>query len=312
MNVDVVFDGGGVKAIGLIGAICCFENYGYKINRAAGTSAGAIIAALLSVGYTGQELKSIMFDINYDDFFYKNKICRKMYGLNILKKSINLLKNKGLYSSDNIENYIKDLILKKGKNTFYDVYEKGESKLKIIASDVTEKKIMILPDDLVTYGVDPKTFEISKAVRMSMSIPLYFKPVKFYHKSGCSYVVDGGILSNFPIWIFDDESTPVRPTIGFKLVDTSKDYSVNRRMDFISYLLDIVGTMLDKNEEIYVKDKDAVRTVFIPTLGIKTTEFTISDDMKVKLFNSGYESAEKFLKFWNFNKYIRDYCMKTD
>ncbi|MCH3963818.1 MAG: patatin-like phospholipase family protein [Clostridium sp.] len=309
MKVDVVFDGGGVKAIGLIGAICCFENYGYEINRAAGTSAGAIIAALLSVGYTGKELKSIMLDMNYDDFFNKNRIYRKMNGINILKKSLNLFKDKGLYSSDNIEKYIKNLILSKSNNTFYDVYEKGESKLKIIASDVTEKKIMILPDDLAKYGVEPRNFEISQAVKMSISIPLYFKPVKFYHKEGCSYVVDGGILSNFPIWIFDNESTPVRPTIGFKLVDTNKDYSANRKMDFISYLFDIMGTMLDKNEEIYVKDKDAVRTVFIPTLGVKTTEFRISTDMKIKLFNSGYVSAEKFLKFWNFHKYIRDYCM---
>ncbi|WP_446899654.1 patatin-like phospholipase family protein [Clostridium sp. LBM24168] len=309
MKIDVVFDGGGVKAIGLIGAICCFENYGYEVNRAAGTSAGAIIAALLSVGYTGQELKSIMLNINYNDFFDKNKLYRRIYGINILKKSINLFKDKGLYSSDNIEDYIKKLILRKGKNVFYDVYEKGESRLKIIASDVTEKKIMILPDDLVKYGIDPKSFEISRAVRMSISIPLFFKPIKFYHENGCSYVVDGGILSNFPIWIFDTEGTPVRPTIGFKLVDTSKDYSANKRMDFISYLFDIIGTMLDKNEEIYVKDKDAVRTVFIPTLGVKTTEFTISNDMKIKLFNSGYESAEKFLRFWNFNKYIRDYCI---
>lgn len=309
MKIDVVFDGGGVKAIGLIGAICCFENYGYEINRAAGTSAGAIIAALLSVGYTGRELKDIMLDMNYDDFFNKNIIYRKMNGINILKKSLNLFKDKGLYSSDNIEKYIKNLILSKSNNVFYDVYEKGESKLKIIASDVTEKKIMILPDDLAKYGVDPRNFEISRAVKMSISIPLYFKPVKFYHRNGCSYVVDGGILSNFPIWIFDNESTPIRPTIGFKLVDTNKDYSVNKKMDFISYLFDIMGTMLDKNEEIYVKDKDAVRTVFIPTLGVKTTEFRISTDMKIKLFNSGYTSAEKFLKFWNFHKYIRDYCM---
>lgn len=310
MKIDVVFDGGGVKAIGLIGAICCFENYGYEINRLAGTSAGAIIASLLAVGYTGRELKSVIFDMNYDDFFEKNKICRKVNEINILKKFLNLVKDKGLYSSDKAENYIEQLILKKSKNKFSSLYIGGESRLKIIASDVTKKNIMILPDDLPNYGINPMDFKISEAVRMSMSIPLYFKPVKFFYYNNCSYVVDGGILSNFPIWIFDTEGTPKRPTIGFKLVDNSKKYnnSTNKKMDFVSYLFDIIGTMIDKNEEIYVKDKDAVRTVFIPTLGVRTTDFTINHDMKTKLFNSGYESARKFLKFWDFDKYIRDYC----
>lgn len=305
MKIDVVFDGGGVKGIALIGAICCFEDYGYEVYRAAGTSAGAIIAALVSAGYRGSELKSIMMDVNYHDFFKKTRL----FNMNLIGKFIRMLKDKGMYSADKAENFIKELLYKKGKITFSDINSQGNSKLKIVASDVTEKNIMILPEDLSKYGVDPDSFEISKAVRMSMSLPIYFKPFRFHHENGCSYVVDGGILSNFPIWIFDTEEKPVRPTIGFKLVDTDKIYNANRKMDFISYLFDIVGTMLDKNEEIYVKDKDAVRTVFIPTLGVKTTDFNISNDMKLKLFNSGYTSAKKFLKFWNFEKYVRDYCL---
>ncbi|AND84789.1 patatin-like phospholipase family protein [Clostridium tyrobutyricum] len=305
MKIDVVFEGGGVKGIGLIGAICCFEDYGYEFNMLAGTSAGSIIAALLAVGYTGRELKSIMLELDYNMFFKK----KSLYHMNIIKKSINLFKDKGIYSGDQFENYINKLILKKGKSTFKDIEIEGVSPLKIIASDVTEKNILILPDDLIKYGINPMDFEISKAIRMSISIPFYFKPVKFYHNGGCSYVVDGGILSNFPIWIFDTDIKPVRPTIGFKLVDVNKKYTSSPRMDFISYLFDIIGTMIDKNEEIYVKDKDAVRTVFIPTLGVKTTDFNISKDMKIKLFNSGYKSAKKFLKFWNFDKYIRKYYM---
>ncbi|MBP2031855.1 NTE family protein [Clostridium algifaecis] len=305
MKIDVVFDGGGVKGIGLIGAICCFQDHGYEFNRLAGTSAGAIIASLLAVGYSGEELKSIMMELDCDMFFKKKRI----YDMNILKKSINLFKDKGIYSGDNVENYIRSLILKKCQNRFSDISKDGVSRLKIVASNVTEKDIMILPDDLNKYDIDPMNFEISKAVRMSLSIPLYFKPVKFYHDNDCSYVVDGGILSNFPIWIFDTKNTPIRPTIGFKLVDVSKEYKASKRMDFISYIFDIVGTMMDKNEEIYVKDKDAVRTVFIPTLGVKTTEFNISREMRMQLFNSGYESAEKFLKFWDFDKYVRDYCI---
>ncbi|MDO7206006.1 patatin-like phospholipase family protein [Paraclostridium bifermentans] len=68
---------------------------------------------------------------------------------------------------------------------------------------VTRKKLLVLPDDLVDYGLDPMEFEISKAVRMSVSIPLYFYPVELKYDNKSCFVVDGGLLSNFPIWIFD-------------------------------------------------------------------------------------------------------------
>ncbi len=304
--VDAVFEGGGMKGIGLIGAVCYFEKMGYKWNRFAGTSAGAVIAALLAVGYTGEELKDIMMNLDEKMFFKRKKIWK----LSLIKKSISFFKDKGIYSSDAVEKYIRQLLIKKGKITFGDISVDGKSPLKIIASDITKKTMLILPDDLKNYGIDPMKFEISEAVRMSISIPLYFKPVKFYYKEGCSYIVDGGILSNFPIWIFDTEKVPAWPTIGFKLVENSVNYKESKKTDFISYLFDIMETMLDKNEEIYVKDKYAVRTVFIPTLGVKATEFNISKEMRLKLFKSGYNSAERFLHLWDFQNYIRDYVIK--
>lgn len=303
MIVDAVFEGGGMKGIGLIGAVCYFEKMGYKWNRFAGTSAGAVIAALLSVGYKGEELKDIMMNLDEKIFFKKKKI----WELSMIRKSVSFFKDKGIYSSDAVAKYIRELLIKKGKITFSDISVDGKSPLKIIASDITKKNMLILPDDLKNYGIDPMKFEISEAVRMSISIPLYFKPVKFHYDGGCSYIVDGGILSNFPIWIFDTEKIPAWPTIGFKLVENNINYKESKKNDFISYLFDIMETMLDKNEEVYVKDKYAVRTVFIPTLGVKATEFNISKEMRLKLFKAGYNSAERFLHLWDFQNYIRDY-----
>ena len=303
MIANAVFEGGGMKGIGLIGAVCCFEKMGYKWNKFAGTSAGAVIASLLAVGYSGEELKNIAMNLDRDVFF-KKKWIREF---SLIKKSFTLFKDKGIYSSDAVKKYIGELIAKKGKRTFGDISVDEKSPLKIVASDITKKRMIILPDDLKEYGIDPMKFEIAEAVRMSISIPLYFKPVKFYYKGECSYIVDGGILSNFPIWIFDTEEVPEFPTIGFKLAEDDVNYGESKKMDFISYLFDIFGTMIDKNEEVYVKDKYAVRTVFIPTLGVRSTEFNISSKMRMKLFQSGYSSAERFLHLWDFNNYIRDY-----
>ncbi|CAB1245045.1 Patatin-like phospholipase [Clostridiaceae bacterium BL-3] len=306
MKADAVFEGGGIKGIGLIGAVCYFEKMGYRWNRFAGTSAGAIIASLLAVGYTGEELKNIMMNLDEKMFLKKKDIWK----ISMIKKTISLFKDKGIYSTGAIEKYIEELLLKKGKVTFGDISTDNKSPLKIIASDVTKKSMLILPDDLVNYGINPMKFKIAEAVRMSISIPLYFKPLKLYYGNKYSYIVDGGLLSNFPIWIFDTKDIPAWPTIGFKLTEKNVNHNESKKMDFISYLFDIIGTIFDKNEEVYVKDKYAVRTVFIPTLGVKTTEFNISRDMRLKLFESGYKSAQRFLHLWDFDNYIREYVVE--
>ncbi len=52
MKIDGVFEGGGVRGIAHVGAICALAEKGYEWERVAGTSAGSIIAALLAAGYS--------------------------------------------------------------------------------------------------------------------------------------------------------------------------------------------------------------------------------------------------------------------
>ena len=60
--VDLVCEGGGVKGIGLAGAYSVLEEHGYRPNNVAGTSAGAITAALIAAGYSSAELKKIVLE----------------------------------------------------------------------------------------------------------------------------------------------------------------------------------------------------------------------------------------------------------
>lgn len=306
MNMDAVFEGGGVKAIGLVGAVCCLQDKGYNMKNFAGTSAGAIVAALLAVGYSGRELKNIIMTINYNEFLDNYKF-NKIKPLKFAKNSIMLLKDKGVYSGDPIEKYIGELLESKGKTKFKDLSRDGKSCLKIITSDITKGDMLIIPDDLVKYDIDPMEFEIAKAIRMSISIPFIFKPVKLDYKNGVSFIVDGGILSNYPIWIFDTKDKPKWPTFGMKLIEDKKTFTACGKTDIISFSFDIISAMINKNEEVYVKDKDWVRTIPIPTLGVGTTQFNITNDLANRLFESGYKSAEKFLSKWNFNRYVTDY-----
>lgn len=303
MKIDAVFEGGGMKFIGLMGAACCLEDRGYEWNYVAGTSSGSIVAALLAAGYKASELKEILMNIDCTEFLDKNKIPI----ISQIKKTTNLLRYKGLHSGDPLEEFISQLLEEKGKVKFKDVTEDGKSRLKIIASDITRRKMLILPEDIKSYGIDPMELKIAQAIRMSISIPFYFKPVKLYYKDKVSYIVDGGILSKFPIWIFDVYGVPRWPTIGFKLVSKKVSHTAEGKTDFSGFIFDIFDTMIEKNEDIYIRDKDAVRTIFIPTLGVQTTQFNLSKEMKIKLFDSGYKSAEKFLNSWDFQQYIKKY-----
>jgi len=303
MKVDAIFEGGGVRGISFVGAICCLEENNYEFQRLAGTSAGSIMAALLAVGYTGRELRSII-DIDYHKFLDKDRI----QAIPLLGKPLGLLLENGMYQGNYIEEWMQDLLKTKRKTKFKDVMSfEGKSRLKIIASDITKKEIMILPDDLPKYGVDPMEFEIARAVRMSAGIPFFFNPLEFQYQEGASYVVDGGILSNFPVWIFDVDRTPRWPTFGFQLVGPGSSHPSLGRTDLLSYAFDIVEAILETDQSVFMRDKDSIRTISISTLGIKSTDFNLSKVDSIRLYQSGFTSCKKFLKQWDFQDYIGKY-----
>lgn len=119
---------------------------------------------------------------------------------------------------------------------------------------------------------------------------------------------DGGILSNFPIWLFDVEGTPKWPTFGLKLLsdnDLKKNHPNNSNL--ITYSCDLIDTILANSDEAFLNNKDSVRTIKIRTYNIGTIDFAISKDQYLTLFNSGYKCAKEFLAKWNFDSYISRY-----
>jgi NTE family protein len=293
MLIDAVFEGGGVKAIGLAGALHVVEQRGFVWNRLAGTSSGAIIASLLASGYRSEEIKQIIMDLSFKDLIRPTWVQR----IPLVGKWIELIFHYGIYSSNHLERYIARLLLKKGIRTFDDL---PEGKLKVIASDISLGRLLVLPDDLERYGFVPKHFSVAKAVVMSSSLPFYFFPtiLKAQDKRQDSYVVDGGLLSNFPIWVFDDNQT--NPTFGFRMVgkNDGEPAAIN---DPISYVQALISTMLEAHDMKYMEEHDKLRSILVPTLDVKTTDFNLPLDKKIELFNAGVQAATKFLGNWNLN-----------
>jgi len=307
-KVDGVFEGGGVTGIGLVGAASVIEAAGYEFVNLAGTSAGAIIASLLAAGYSAAELKQIINDLN----FSKLEDSPWPGHIPFVGSLADEIFHKGLYKGDFFLNLMRDLLKAKKKYTFRDfidpAYPKDSRyhfKLQVVASDISRGRMLVLPRDINSndYGMEPEDLDVALAVRMSMSIPFFFEPVKLKN----SYIVDGGLLSNFPIELFDSDGPPDWPTFGFKLVfsdQTNPAQLVQHQINGpISELAAMFFTAMEAHDAYYLSNDKYVRTIPIDTLTIGATDFNLTQANKDDLHASGVNAAKTFLAHWDFEKY---------
>ncbi|WLD92008.1 patatin-like phospholipase family protein [Alkalihalobacillus sp. AL-G] len=295
MDVDGVFSGGGVKAIAFIGALQVAETQGITFKRSAGTSAGAIIASLVSAGYHSEDIKRLIHQVDLKEFLDPRRLSIPFPFM----KWLTLYWKLGLYKGKKLENWIEEVLAEKGVKTFADV---PEGSLKIIASDITNGRMIVLPDDLERYGLLPERFKISKAVRMSASIPYFFDPIKIYdHMGKKNYIVDGGVLSNFPIWLFQDEkNNSKRPILGFQLRPSQFNQEPNRISNAISLFHGLFDTMMDAHDNHHISEAHSTDIVFIPVKQISMINFDLSEKLIDELTEVGKENTEKFLRNWRY------------
>ncbi|MDA2330935.1 patatin-like phospholipase family protein [Bacillus cereus] len=301
MKADAVFEGGGVRGIGHVGAVQVLEEQGYEWNNLAGTSAGSIVAALLASGYSGKELIDIMNDLDY------KKILGDTWldNIPVVGKGLEVCFQLGIHDNDYLEKWIENLLAKKNIHSFSDF---AENNLKIIASDITNGRMIIFPDSLDYYGLPKEKMSVAKAVRMSSAIPFFFKPIKWETSKNTCYIVDGGLLSNYPVDIFDRSDGPPRwPTFGFRL---SQEHTRNKPAEIdgpITFGKAIVRTMYQAHDLRHVDKHSEVRTIFIPTGTITSTKFSLSERDRKVLYESGYHAAQNFLETWDFEDYKTKY-----
>ncbi|MBD7908305.1 patatin-like phospholipase family protein [Sporosarcina gallistercoris] len=292
MEIDGVFSGGGLKGLALVGACKVFEEKGYTFKRTVGTSAGAIVAAMLAAGYTAREMEEIMQQQNFPELLD----ARKTFIPIPFMKWLQLYWRMGLYQGTALENWFSDILAEKGVYTFADL---PEGSLKIIVSDLTNGKLIVLPDDLGEYGLRADFFPVARALRMSTSIPFFFEPVVLHSLAGNSVTVDGGVLSNFPLWMFNEpDNGEMRPIVGMKLSHNPADKKKTVIRNGLGLYEALFTTMKDAHDEKHVSKRLEKDVLFIPTDGISAVQFDLSDEQKDTLVISGEVSATNFLKNW--------------
>ncbi len=302
-RVNAVFEGGGVRGISLTGAVRAAEKHGIVFHRVAGTSSGSIVASLLAAGYSADEMKTAIERTPLSLLLKRSAF----FDLKPIGPALRLFLRKGLYSGKSLEQWIAELLAAKGIREFGDL---PDGKLRIIASDITNGRLLVLPGDISQYGLPPERFSVARAVRMSTSIPYFFDPVVLRQPfkerkkqpviSKFSYIVDGGLLSNFPLWLFrhDDSSEESLPVIGFQMVGRS-DAHPRRIGGPISMFQAMFETMLSAHDERYIEKNKEVRTIKIPTLGVGGTQFHLSPEKSEALYRSGLEAADRFFHQWD-------------
>jgi NTE family protein len=294
MYIDGVFSGGGVKGFALVGAYAEIEKKGFRFKRVAGTSAGSIVAALIAANYTSEEIYQLIDELDLEKLLDSRKTFLP-FGV---AKWVLLYWRLGLYKGDALERWIEEKLSARGLRKFSDLPPKA---LRVVASDLTNGRLMVLPDDLIHYGIDPGSFPIAKAIRMSCSLPYFFEPVKLHARRDTSVVVDGGVLSSFPMWLFDkDNVKKVRPVLGVKLSPHVMDRPKNNIKNAIQMYEALFQTMKDAHDARYISRKHAKNIIFIPTEGVLTTEFQLTDENKQALVELGKKCANQFFSRWSY------------
>jgi NTE family protein len=324
LKADAVFQGGGVRGIAFVGAAERVEK-DYEFVNLAGTSAGSIIAGLLAVGYTAAEIRQeLTANLNYLDFKDEGPEDR----LPLVGKPLSLIRELGIYEGDFFEQWYNGLLKRKGMTKFGQVRtddpdEKYRYRVQVVAADLSDQRMLVLPRDLEALGLDPDEFPIARAVRMSMSIPIFFEPVKLVDKQKRAHIiVDGGILSNYPVWLLDDGTpNPPWPTFGFKLTDTperqpgsAQPRNIGNPVEFFKALWDTMFSALDRYH-ISTTAGDLQRSMLISTrVGapgsektIQTTHFGITREESDGLYQNGWNKADEFLKTWDFAQWVKDF-----
>jgi NTE family protein len=314
---NLVFQGGGVKGIAYVGALQVLQAQDLlrTVEKVAGTSAGAITAALVAVGATAEEMQAILGGTDFASF---------MDGKGwYVGDAVRLVEKFGIYKGEEFEQWCR-----KQLGTLTErVTGKAQPDLTfaqlsaMAAQDPSHFRHLYVVTTNLTRQT-PEVFSAQtrpdvplwQAVRMSMSIPLFFEAFQF---NGEVYV-DGGISWNYPIDLFDGLmrqpviGKPAVPaevgvcmeTLGFSLgtkeqIEHQEKYGTPPAVPINgleSYTKALFSFLLDAANQLRLDPDSLMRTIFIDNANVSTTDFTLSDALKQKLVDNGILATSEWLK----------------
>ncbi len=321
---DLVLEGGGVKGIALVGAVLPLAEAGYGFPRIAGTSAGAIVGSILAAlqrrGEPIDTLEQITRTLDYSKFRDRGFPGRYLGPLAFLADGLSVLVDGGAYEGEYLVDWLGGVLDDLGVETFADLRtddpgDDGEIhhrySLVVTASDLSRKRLVKLPWDYAEYGLDPDEQRVVDAVRASASIPFFFEPVQLEGARGTATLVDGGLLSNYPISIFDrlDEHPPRWPTIGVRIdaLGIDRPGPVEPVKGPVRMGVALVETSIEACQAEHVLDPcNIARSVYVDTGEVGAIDFDLTDEQQEMLLAEGRAAGEEFLETWDYQRWLAD------
>ena len=326
---NLIFEGGGIKGIAYIGAMQVLAQRGHlnHITRVGGTSAGAINALIHALGYSINEQREVLESTHFKDFMDTS------FGL--IRDIRRLAKHFGWHKGEFFRGWLGELIEHKLGDkhaTFADLKAKQDAPdLYVIGTNLSTGFAEVFSHE---HHADMPLLD---AVRISMSIPLFFQAVRMGERD--EVYVDGGVQLNYPIKLFDRQKYIAageqcacrhtdyynrenarfllqRPghspyiyncqTLGLRL-DTTQEVGLFRHGEpirgkpirrFTDYAKALLSAIMNQQEKQHLKGDDWQRTVYINTLDVGTTDFDISDEKKAALIEQGILGTETYLQWF--------------
>ncbi len=311
---NLVFEGAGMRGIAYSGAVEVLEERGMlkNIQRVGGTSAGAITALALSLGYSPKEISQLVTSTPYKKFNDGRFLV--FGGVNRMNKYY------GWYRGLQFEKWIASLVRSKTGDadmTFQQLYERGYRDLYITGTSLKKQQTIVFSRE------NYPDMKVRDAVRISVSIPFYFEPIfldstgaPVYHPrntDGLDVMVDGGILANFPIHIFDsskylDPTQPNRPvknpqTVGFRIDrkdqiafdSTGKGLAPMPIGSMNEYMEAFYSMLLENVNRHSLTREDWARTVSISDGDVRPKIKKLSKKEIATLTGNGKEATLRFL-----------------
>jgi NTE family protein len=319
---DIVLEGGGVKGLALAGAVQALGEAGYSFARVGGSSAGALVGAVLAAlqqrGEPVSRLEDVARTLDFRRFPDRGVVGRLLGPLGILVDGASVLLEDGAHEGSYLRSWLGGVLGDLGVHTFGDLRtdDPGDDgslharyRLTVTASDLSRKRLVHLPWDYADYGRDPDEQGVVDAVRASASLPFFFEPVTLRGPLGESTLVDGGLVSNYPISMFDrtDGRPPRWPTLGVRLgaLEDAGSGPLQRVRGPVPLGAALVETAIEGCQAEHVLQPcNVARSIPVNTSFVGVVEFDVDEARRERLLREGRSAATSFLETWDYPSWL--------
>ena len=313
-------EGGGVRGLAYPGALQVLEEQGIldSISKVAGSSAGAIAGIMVALNYSSHEIDSVLHSIKVQEFndgrFFIGKIKR-------------VTKEYGIYKGVKLSDWIGNII--QYKTGHADITFKGLHELHLkdpgfkdfycTGTNISKQEL-----EIFSWENWPD-MELKTAVHISSCIPFYFIPIAIDNQGNevaieqdsikFDLYVDGGMLCNYPISIFDSCTKGGNPlvcsdivfnpqTLGLKLERGAQmeafeqnktdlaPYQIENMKDYSSAVMNLLVETINRRSPELKNERG--RTIYISYGNISPKPRKMSLEEKRELYNNGVSAANKF------------------